>query len=125
MPKGTPVTVTGTTGDVANVAALSSVNTHVPEATGFSNHVFGLTDTTIAAGAFGYIVTEGSVSGSGGDILDTSLFSGGDIPVNLNSLHDTNLEKSDSFPVQLLRKIRKLSVPQKKTERFLKKTTAI
>lgn len=79
MPKGTPVTVTGTTGDVANVAVLSSINTHVPEATGFSNHVFGLTDTTIAAGAFGYIVTEGSVSGSGGDVLDTSLFSGGDI----------------------------------------------
>jgi len=79
MPKGTPVTVTGTTGDVANVAALSSVNTHVPEAPGFSNHVFGLTDTTIAAGAFGYIVTEGAVSGNGGDPLNTSLFSGGDI----------------------------------------------
>ena len=79
MPKGTPVTVTGTTGDVANVAILSSVNTHVPEAMGFSNHVFGLTDTTIAAGAFGYIVTEGSVNGTGADPLNTSLFSGGDI----------------------------------------------
>jgi hypothetical protein len=102
MPKGTPVTVTGVTGDVANIAILSSVNTHVPEAMGFSNHVFGLTDTTIAAGNFGYIVTDGIVSGTGADNLNTSLFSGGDILYVSSNGHLNNIRPPapyESHPV--------------------------
>lgn len=81
IAKGRAVTVVSATGDNALVAPLSSVNTHVPEAIAFSNHVFGLTETQILNDNFGYIITEGLVAGTGGgvDALDTSLFSVGDI----------------------------------------------
>jgi hypothetical protein len=81
IAKGRAVTVVSATGDNVLVAPLSSVNTHVPEAIGFSNHVFGLTETEILNDDFGYIITEGILSGTGGGVnaLDTSLFSAGDI----------------------------------------------
>ena len=81
IAKGRAVTVVSATGDNVLVAPLSSVNTHVPEAVGFSNHVFGLTETQILNDDFGYIITEGILSGTGGGVnaLDTSLFSAGDI----------------------------------------------
>ena len=81
IPKGRPVTVVGAVGDNSLIAPLSSVNTHVPEAIGLSNHVFGLTETQILDNDFGYIITEGIVSGTGGGVnaLDTSLFAAGDI----------------------------------------------
>ena len=81
IPKGRAVTITGATGDNSLISPLSSVNNHIPEAIGLSNHVFGLTETEIAHDSFGYIITEGMLSGTGGGVnaLDTSLFAAGDI----------------------------------------------
>lgn len=79
LAKGTAVTVTGVAGDTPLVANLSSVNNHVPEATGFANHVFGLVQASIAHDAFGYVVTEGLVSGTGGDNLNTDAFNVTDV----------------------------------------------
>ena len=81
IPKGRPVTITGATGDNSLITPLSSVNTHVPEAIGLSNHVFGLTETEIANGSFGYILTEGMLIGTGGGVnaVNTAAFAAGDI----------------------------------------------
>jgi hypothetical protein len=81
IPKGTPVTITGATGDNALITPLSSVNNHIPEAIGLSNHVFGLAQSQILNDAFGYIITEGVLSGTGGagNGLNTAAFTEGDI----------------------------------------------
>lgn len=80
IPKGTPVTITGATGDNSLITPLSSVNTHIPEAIGLSNHVFGLTESQILNDNFGYIITEGMLSGTGGQgSINTSQFNPGDI----------------------------------------------
>lgn len=66
IPKGAPVTVvsgTGSSSDIPLVQILSSVNNHVPEAYGLSNHVAGLAQEEIAAGGFGHIIVEGLLTG--------------------------------------------------------------
>jgi hypothetical protein len=66
IPKGAAVTVisgTGSNSDTPLVQILSSVNTHVPEAYGFANHVAGLAKEQISANGFGYIITEGLLTG--------------------------------------------------------------
>lgn len=78
LPKGTPVSIVSATGDNPVVEPLSSVNTHVPEAYGFANHVAGLVKNTILANDFGYIVIEGLIEGNGVDPLDTNAFQVGD-----------------------------------------------
>lgn len=79
LPKGTPVAIVSATGDNPIVEPLSSVNTHVPEAYGFANHVAGLVKDTISANGFGYIVVEGLIEGNGGaDPLNTNAFQVGD-----------------------------------------------
>ena len=81
IAKGKPVTITGATGDNSLITPLSSVNTHIPEAIGLSNHVFGLTETEILNDSFGYILTEGMLIGTGGgvDAVNTAAFTAGDI----------------------------------------------
>ncbi len=79
LPKGTPVAIVSATGNNPVVEPLSSVNTHVPEAYGFANHVAGLVKDTISADGFGYIVVEGLIEGNGGaDPLNTNAFQVGD-----------------------------------------------
>lgn len=66
IPKGTPVTVvsgTGSNSDIPLVQILSSVNNHIPEAYGLSNHVAGLAKEEIQAGGTGYIIVEGLLKG--------------------------------------------------------------
>jgi hypothetical protein len=81
--KSTPVTIvsgTGGAGYYPNIEPLSSVNYHVPEAVGLSNHVAGLAQETIPANTVGHIIVEGILEGQGaGDALDTTMFSVGDM----------------------------------------------
>jgi len=83
ISKGTPVTIvsgTGGAGEFPSVEPLSSVNNHVPEAYGLSNHVAGLAQETILADGVGHIIVEGILEGEGaGDPLDTSMFEVGDM----------------------------------------------
>lgn len=81
--KGTPVTIVSGTGsgDTPNVEPLSSVNTHIPEAYGLSNHVAGLIQEDLPAGGIGHIIVEGILEGqgAGGGLLNTSIFAVGDM----------------------------------------------
>lgn len=74
----TPVTISGVQGDVPVVTILSSVNTHVPEAYGFANHVAGLIHTSIDNNQNGHIVVEGIIEGTDDYPLNTSAFAAGD-----------------------------------------------
>lgn len=79
--KGTPVAITGSDGTNILVTPLSSLNTHVPDAVGFSNHVAGLAQVQMSVNATGHIVTEGLITGFDGapTQLNTNAFNEGDI----------------------------------------------
>lgn len=81
IPKGTPVAIVGANGANILIAPLSSVNTSVPQAVGFQNHVAGLTQVEFSANAIGHVITDGLLAGFDGpaDQLNTNNFNPGDV----------------------------------------------
>lgn len=57
IPAGTPVYVSGATGDNALIAVASNTSDAL------SSKTIGLTKTAIATGGFGWVVTEGTITG--------------------------------------------------------------
>ena len=62
LAKGTPVRVTGATGDNVLIGPVSAANNHVPEATnGDLSRCIGVVEHAIPTGEFGHVLTKGTI----------------------------------------------------------------
>jgi len=93
LAKGTPVRVTGATGDNVLIGAVSAANNHVPEApNGSLSKCIGVVEHSIPNGEFGHVLTKGTLYK-----FDTNAFNEGDQLYLAPSGGFTNVKPSSPY----------------------------
>lgn len=93
LAKGTPVKVTGATGDNVLIGPVSALNNHVPEAPeGELSRCIGVVEHAIPTGEFGHVLTKGTLYK-----FNTNAFNEGDVLYLASSGGFTNVKPTPPY----------------------------